>query len=76
MFTTTDEPKTRTVKSDDPNYLISDGISVAPRAGIEIAQSCPENIRRSIVHAYNQGWIKPFAVVTAEEYTWMTLRRK
>ena len=71
-----DQPATRTVKSDDPNYFISDGITVSPRAGIEVSHVCPDQIKRTIIHAYNEGWIKPFAVVTSEEYTWMSLRRK
>lgn len=70
------EPATRTIKAGDPNYMISDGIMMTRRAGIEIDAMCPEHIRRAVIHAYNEGWIKPYSVVTAEEYTWMTLRRK
>jgi hypothetical protein len=70
------EPETRTIKAGDPNYMISDGLMMTQRAGIEIDPKCPSSLATYIVQAYNAGFIKPFAVVTAEEYTWMTLRRK
>jgi|CryBogDrversion2_5_1035270.scaffolds.fasta_scaffold03771_1 hypothetical protein len=76
MFTETKEPTTRTIKAGDPNYMISDGLTLAQRAGIEIDPACPSAYKSIIIQAYNNGWLKPFSVVTAEEYTWMTLRRK
>jgi len=70
------DPVTRTIKADDPNYMISDGLTLTQRAGIEIDPRCPQHVASAIIQAYNAGYLKPFSVVTAEEYTWMTLRRK
>lgn len=70
------EPITRIIKPGDPNFHISNGFTLSPRAGIDIAMKCPANYARIIVDCYDKGWITPFAVVTDEEYTWMTLRRK
>ncbi len=70
------EPETRTIKAGDPNYMISDGIMMTQRAGIEIDPRCPQHIASAIIQAYNAGFLKPYAVVTAQEYTWMTLKRK
>lgn len=52
-----------------------DGITVVPRASIEISQRCPENYRSLIAECFNQGWIKPIANMRDTEYTMELLRK-
>ena len=70
------EPITRIIKPGDPNFLINNGIMLTPRAGIDILPNCPTRYANMLAELYSAKWFTPFAVVTSEEYTWMTLRRK
>lgn len=64
----------RTIKQGDPNFYIRDGIVMAPRAGFEISNSCPNEYRSVISQAFNAGWIKPIANVTEQELMWISLK--
>jgi hypothetical protein len=57
----------RTLKSSDPNFVITDGLMVAPRAGFEINKNCPRQYRQIIAACIDQGWLKPVAHVTERE---------
>jgi hypothetical protein len=42
-------------------HFSPDGISLVPRAGLQISQRCPENYRSLILQCINNGWLKAVA---------------
>ena len=63
------------IKPGDPNFVISDGLTQAHRAGIEISQRCPENYKDLILECIRHGWLKPVAHVTERELIFMGLTK-
>lgn len=63
----------RTIRSDDPRFRISDGLSVASRAGFEITNDCPNTYAEVIKESIQRGWLKPVATVTERELLFMGL---
>jgi hypothetical protein len=61
------------IKQGDPDFTMTDGIKLVPRAGIEISQRCPSNYARMITECINHGWIKPVAYMKDSEYVWEKL---
>ena len=51
------------------------GITVVPRAAIEISQRCPENYRSLIAECVGHGWIKVVANMRETEYTMELLKK-
>lgn len=70
MKITTKQSCIRTIKSDDPKFYIQDGFITAPRAGFEIANSCPNEYKMIIMQALQYGWIKPVANLKDTELFW------
>jgi hypothetical protein len=66
----------RSIKPGDDNFYIRDGITITPRAGLEISKSCPSEYISILKQALNAGWVKPVANVTDYELLVMTLERK
>lgn len=64
----------QTVKQGDPQWLLKDGVVVAPRAGFEISQRCPDNYASLIQECINYGWLKPVAYVYGKTLTMDALR--
>ena len=52
-----------------------DGISIVPRASIEISQRCPENYRSLIAECIGHCWIKAVANMRETEYTMELLKK-
>ena len=52
-----------------------DGVTVVPRAAIEISQRCPENYRSLIAECVGHGWIKSVANMRETEYTMELLKK-
>jgi hypothetical protein len=67
MTYTIHQSQIRTLKPSDPNFVITDGFMVAPRAGFEINKNCPREYRQIIAACIDQGWLKPVAHVTERE---------
>jgi hypothetical protein len=63
----------KTIRKDDPNFYIDNGIVIAPRAGIEISNDCPRQYKSMIMEATKNGWLKPIAYMKESEYTWEVL---
>jgi hypothetical protein len=76
MTYTVYQSQTRTLRPGDPNFVITDGLVQAHRAGIEISQRCPSNYAKIIAECINHGWLKPVAAVTEQEYMWMSLGKE
>ena len=47
-----------------------DGITIVPRASIEVLPQCPHEIRDKIQFAAAKGWLQIVAHMPDEEYTW------
>jgi hypothetical protein len=71
-FTTTDIIF-REIQHGDPDFTMTDGIKLVPRAGIEISKQCPSNYARMIAECVNNGWLKPVSYVKESEYVWEKL---
>lgn len=57
----------KTLKPNDEQFIITDGIVKAPRAGFEINENCPNQYRQIIVACVDRGWLKPVAYMTERE---------
>ena len=67
MTYTIHQSQIRTLKPSDPNFVITDRLMVAPRAGVEISNKCPREYKLIIAECINNGWIQPVANVTERE---------
>lgn len=71
-FNTTDKT-IKTIRKDDPDFIIDNGIIMAPRAGFEISNDCPRQYKLMITEAIKNGWLKPVAYIKQSEFTWEKL---
>jgi hypothetical protein len=65
----------KTVRRDDPGFIVSDGLLMGNRAFLEITPACPVHIQAEIQESLNQGWIRMNVTFTEEEYAWMILKQ-
>ena len=66
----------RTLRPKDSDFSFSpDGITLVPRAGIEISINCPDNYFQVLQTCIDKGWIKPVAHIRDVEYTMELLRK-
>ena len=63
----------RTIRKDDPRFMVNDGLLFAPRAGFEINRDMPDNYKRIIGQCIENGWLKPVATVTERELLFIGL---
>jgi hypothetical protein len=73
MTFTTPEKTIKTIRKDDPDFIIINGIVMAPRAGFEISNDCPRQYKLMIVEAIKNGWLQPVAYMKESEYVWEQL---
>ena len=73
MIFTTPEKKIKKINRNDPDFIIDDGIIMAPRAGFEISSGCPWNYKEIIQECIQHGWLKPVAYMKESEYVWEKL---
>ena len=71
-FNTTDKT-IKTIRKDDPDFIIDNGIIMAPRAGFEISNDCTRQYKSMIMEAIKNGWLKPIAYIKESEYVWEKL---
>jgi len=71
-FTTTDKT-IKTIRKDDPDFTIINGIVMAPRAGFEISNDCPRQYKLMIMEAIKNGWLQPIAYMKESEFVWEVL---
>ena len=65
-----------TLTKSHPDFLFSpDGITVIPRAGLEIDAQCPREYRQIIAECMRNGWLRPVAHMRDIEYTMELLRQ-
>jgi hypothetical protein len=76
MTYTVHTSQVRTIKSDNPNFVIHDGLMISPRAGFEINKDCPREYRQIIAACIDRGWLKPVANVTERELLFIGLSQE
>jgi hypothetical protein len=64
-----------TIRQEDPNFTIQDGLTIAPRAGFEISNNCPRQYKLMIMEAMKNGWLQPIANLTERELIFMGLTK-
>ena len=66
----------KTLRSGDDDFMFSpDGITMVPRAGIEISGNCPDNYCQVLQTCINKGWVKPVAHMRDTEYIMELLQK-
>jgi hypothetical protein len=73
MTFTVQESRVRTIRPSDPDFLIRDGLILAPRASLELCASCPREYRLIIAKCLDAGWLKPVASLYDYEQTFDNL---
>lgn len=71
------EPKVKFVslRKGDQNFHMSNGISLTPRASIDISKNCPSHIAQQIVYYYERGYIQAVANMTEQELMMSSLSK-
>jgi hypothetical protein len=75
MTYTVYQSQVRTIRQEDPNFLIQDGLTITPRAGFEISNTCPRQYKLMIMEAIKNGWLQPIANLTERELIFMGLTK-
>lgn len=73
MKITAHKSQIRTIRKNDPRFLIKDGMVIAQRAGFEISDNCPEEYKRIIIECIGKGWLNPVATMTERELLFIGL---
>jgi len=73
MTFTTSDKTIKTIRQDDPDFHIHNGILMAPRAGFDISSKCPYSYKEIIRESIRHGWLQPVAYMKESEYTWEKL---
>jgi hypothetical protein len=73
MNFTTPKKKIKKIHNKDPDFIIEDGIAIAPRAGMEITKDCPKEYMLIIEKCIRNEWLKPVAYMKESEYVWEKL---
>ena len=67
MTYTVHRNRVQRIRLGDPNFMIQDGLTITPRAGFEISNTCPRQYKSMIMEAIKNGWLQPVASVTERE---------
>jgi hypothetical protein len=73
MFTINSQREIKTVRQGDPNFMLTDGMIMYPRAMLHITPECPRTLRDEIMWAVDNGYLKCVAHVQGKELTWQNL---
>ena len=57
----------KTLRPGDQEFVISNGMMVANRAGFEIKRECPREYKLILQDCIDRGWIVPVAYMTEKE---------
>lgn len=63
----------KTIRKDDPDFMIDNGIVMSPRAGLEISNDCPKQYKSMIIEAIKNGWLQPVAYMKESKFVWEKL---
>lgn len=56
-----EQTKIRTIRPGDADFIITDELTMAPRAGFEVSKDCPYEYRMIISQCIDRGWLAPVA---------------
>ena len=73
MTFTVQENRFKEIRRDNEHFMMTDGIRLVPRAGLEISKSCPREYQLILADCIDRGWVKPVAYVKTKEIFWETL---
>lgn len=62
------------LRNGDTGFTITDGIKLAPRAHLEISDSCPVAMRLTIQRAIGDGYLRAVANIFEYEQTFDLLK--
>lgn len=63
------------IKQGEANFhFCHDGITLTPRASLEISPVCPAHMRSMIERAILDGYLRPVAYVREDEFMWEQLQ--
>lgn len=65
----------KTIRQSDPDFAITNGLLTTSRAGFEINQHCPDSYKYVLLECIQNGWIKPVAYMTQQEYFMEKLKK-
>ena len=68
------ESNIRTIRQNDPKFMLIDGLVTCPRAGFEISNTCPGQYKLMIMEAVKNGWLQPVAHIYGKELTMDAMR--
>ena len=68
------ESNIKTIRQNDPKFMLIDGLVTFPRAGFEISNTCPGQYKLMIMEAGKNGWLQPVAHVYGKELTMDAMR--
>lgn len=66
----------RTIKPNDPRFIINDGLITSPRAGFHILPECPREYKLVIQECIHRGWLQPVANMTERELLFVGLSQE
>jgi len=66
--------KIKTIRQDDPKFMLQDHFVLCPRAGFEISNYCPKEYKAVISECINNGWVKTMAHAYGKELTMDAMR--
>jgi hypothetical protein len=73
MNYTVHQSQIRTLRQDDPRFIIKDKFVISPRAGFEFSRDCPREHKLIIMEAIKNEWLLPVANITERELIFMGL---
>ncbi len=69
MYGTNSSLRYKIIKSTDINFMFCpDGMTLVPRASLEISLQCPDHYKSIIADAFDKGWLKPIAHIPVHEH--------
>ena len=58
------------IQQSDPDFIMTDGIKLVPRAAFNIAKECPREYLMILYTCMEKGWLKPVAHIKESDYVW------
>lgn len=76
MFTISNNNATvKTIKQGEADFhFCHDGVTLTPRASLEISPVCPSQMRMMIERALVDGYLRPVAYMRQDEFMWEKLQ--
>jgi hypothetical protein len=65
--------KFKEINQGDPDFTMTDGIKLVPRAAFNIAKECPREYLMILYTCIEKGWLKPVAHIKESNYVWEKL---